>query len=182
MNKKITFFPGWMYSAEYFTLGEGINIWKEDINFNRSLGCDFLIGHSMGAAVALKLWLLDKDKKLVLVNPFIERKNIFKAAIHWFRFYFQEGIKYTECFLGFKYFPRNIAKFLKLSEENYWKILKDVPKNQITILHGANDRHLCGDDICKKIKSFGFNVVEISEAGDYWHKNFDDAIMEIVNS
>ncbi|MFA7319187.1 MAG: hypothetical protein WC022_01160 [Parcubacteria group bacterium] len=33
-NKKIIFIPGWMYSREYFKLGEGINVWGEDIKLN----------------------------------------------------------------------------------------------------------------------------------------------------
>lgn len=182
MDKKITFIPGWMYSADYFKLGEGINVWKDEVNFEQKIECEYLAGHSMGAAVALKLWRSNKDKKLILVDPFIERKNILRTAFDWLNFYIKEGSKYDEYYLGHKYLPRNIKKVFKFPDEDYWDILKNIQKDRVKILHGVNDLYLCGNEVCDKLRNLGLEVIEIPEAGHDWHKNFDDAIMEIVNS
>jgi pimeloyl-ACP methyl ester carboxylesterase len=182
MEKKITFIPGWMYSADYFTLGEKINFWRDGFDFDRPIESDYLIGHSMGAAVALKLWSLNQETKIILINPFVERKNIFRTIIDGMKFYFKEGVNDSAGFLGLKYLPKNIARVFRFPDENYWEILKSIPKEKIRILHGANDYFLCDNGVCDKFRNLGLEVMEIPEAGHDWHKNFDSAILEIVNS
>jgi hypothetical protein len=181
MNKKIAFIPGWMYSSEYCKLGIGINVWKENIDFSLPIEYEYLIGHSMGAAVALKIWSLNKDKKLFLVNPLIEQKSVWQTFVNWCKFIYQEGIS-SKGFLGLKYLPQNIKKLFKFPEENYWEILKEIPRENIKILHGEYDLFLCNKNICLKFKEYGFDVIEVSEAGHDWHKNFDNIINKIVNN
>lgn len=182
MEKKITFIPGWMYSADYFPYGKGINFWRDSFEFDQPIESEYLIGHSMGAAVALKLWLRNRDKKIILINPFLERKNIFRTAFDWIKFYFKEGVEDGAGFLGFKHLPKNIVRVFKFPDENYWEILKNIPKEKIRILHGVNDCFLCDNGMCDKFRNLGLEVLEIPDAGHDWHKNFDSAILEIVNN
>ncbi len=181
MSKKIAFIPGWMYSAEYFKLGIGINVWKENIDLGLFAEYEYLIGHSMGAALALKIWSSDKNKKLILVNPFVEQKSVWQTFVNWCKFIYQEGIS-SDGFLGLKYLPRNIKLLFKFPDKDYWKILKEVPRENIKILHGEKDLFLCHKNICLKFKELNFDVIEVSEAGHNWHKNFDNTIEKIINS
>lgn len=183
MSKKIAFIPGWMYSAEYFKLGIGINIWKENVDFSVFAEYEYLIGHSMGAAMALKIWSLNKDKKIILVNPFVEQKSVWKTFIAWCKFIYYERISFPDKHLvNLKYLPRNIKKLFHFPEENYWEILKEIPRENIKILHGEKDSFLCNSSVCLKFKELDFDIIEISEAGHNWHKNFDDTIEKIINS
>ena len=170
-----------MYSAKYCKLGVGINVWKENIDFSLLTEYEYLVGHSMGAAVALKIWSSDKNKKLILVNPFIEQKSIWQTFISWCKFIYQEGIS-SERFLGLKYLLQNLKKLFKFPEENYWEILKEIPRENIKILHGEKDLFLCNNGICLKFKELGLDVIDIPEAGHDWHKNFDDTVVKIINS
>jgi len=67
-------------------------------------------------------------------------------------------------------------------EENYWEILKEIPRENIKILHGEKDLFLCNNGICLKFKELGLDVIDIPEAGHDWHKNFDDTVVKIINS
>lgn len=179
MEKKITFIPGWMFSADYCSLGEGINFWWNEIDFSQPIESEYLVGHSMGATVALRLWQSNKDKKVILVDPFIDQKSVLRSIIDWCRFALHEGVA-SKGRLGLKHFPRNIKKVFEFPEENYWEILKNISRENIKILHGVNDLYLCGKNTCDKFRELGFEVIEIPEAGHNWHKNFDSAILEIV--
>jgi hypothetical protein len=181
MDKKIIFFPGWMYSAEYFKLGDGLNIWSEDIDLGAPLDCEYLIGHSMGAAMALKAWSYDRSKNLILVNPFIDRKNIWNTFAKWLKFNRNENVSH-EGALGFRHLPKNIVELLRFPMEDHWEILKNIPKEKIKILHGESDLFLCGNETCTRLKEIGLEIIEIPEAGHDWHKNFDNKIAEIINS
>ena len=161
MNSKIIFIPGWMYSSSYFKLGSGINIWKSEVDFSVPSDCEYLIGHSMGATVALKLWSVNKNKNIILVNPFIEQGSIVNTIIAWLKFAWHEGV-HTNGRLSLRYFPRNFKKLLKFSEENYWNILKSIPKEKIKILHGERDLFLCGNDVTAKMKLPGASPRGIS--------------------
>jgi pimeloyl-ACP methyl ester carboxylesterase len=179
MDKKIIFIPGWMYSSEYFTLGEGLNVWSEDIDLSTLLDCEYLIGHSMGAAMALKAWSYNQDKKLILVDPFIEQSSIFKTMIDWARFIWREGSDKAGR-LGLRHLPKNILQILKFPEENYWEIVESIPREKLKILHGEKDLFLSNEKICEKFIEIGFEVINIPEAGHDWHKNFDNKIIEIT--
>lgn len=170
-----------MSSPGYFKFGYGINIWKEGINYNPLQSYDFIIGHSMGASAALKIWLVNKNAKLILIDPFISRKNIFTTFIDWLKFYQREENKYAEYYLSLKYLPKNILRLLRFPEENYWNILKDIPRDKLTVLHGERDLFLCGKEVCDKFKKLGFTVIDVPEAGHDWHENFDKAIIKMLN-
>ena len=178
-SKRIIFVPGWMYSPGYFKLGEGLDVWEKDVDVDRVMDCDFLIGHSLGAAVVLKLWLFDRDKEIILVNPFIEQRSVWLTLFDWSKYAWQEGV-YVKGRLNLGYFPKNFGKLLNLSREDYWSILKEIPKEKIKILHGGHDSFLCGRDVCDKLKKIGLEVVEVPEAGHNWHENFDREIEKIA--
>lgn len=181
MDKKIIFIPGWMSSSEYSKFGQGIDVWKDDVDYDQVENSDFIIGHSMGASVALKIWLSSKNAQLILVDPFIERKNIFITSVDWIKFYFKEEHRYDEYYLSLKYLPKNIIKLLKFPEDDYWKILESIPRDKLKVLHGDNDVFLCDKNVCDKFEKMGFTVINVADAGHDWHENFDTEIGKIVN-
>ena len=179
-NKKIIFIPGWMYSPDYFKLGKGINVWEDDIELSRVIACDYLIGHSLGAAVALRMWEKNRKVKLILVNPFLGGKSFGKIFFDWLRYAFEEGVYDSKKRLGIKYLFKNFRKLFMLMKSGYQNILKDVPKENIKILHGEKDLFLCGKSTQCKLKEVGLQVIEVLGAGHNWHENFDKEIKKII--
>ncbi len=169
-----------MYSPGYFKLGEGIDIWSgEKIDQEKINEKEYIIGHSMGAAVAVKLWFSNQDKKLILINPFLEQGNILRSIIRWIGYAWYEGV-YKKNRLSLKFFPENFRKFKKHSKENHWERIQKIPQEKITILHGEKDLYLCGRVAVDKLKEIGLAVIEVEEAGHNWHENFDREIEKII--
>lgn len=179
-NKKIIFIPGWMYSPDYFKSGEGLNIWKDGIDFSKTPESEFLVGHSLGAAVALKMWLQDKNKKLILVNPFLGGKSFGRMFFNWIRFSFDEGFHDWDKHIKLSYLPKNIKYLIELAGGDYLKILKEIPRENIKILHGEKDLYLCGQKVCNKLKEMRLEIHEVVEAGHNWHENFEKEIKKII--
>ncbi len=168
-----------MYSPGYFKLGEGVDIWRKEVDLDKYAEYGIIVGHSMGAIVALKLWNIRKNKKLILVNPFLGRRNFSRIIFDWLLYALKEGAYTREKRLSIKYLLKNFRKFFNLAKEDYLKILNEIPKDNISILHGEKDLFLCGKNECDKLRALGFEIKEIAQAGHNWHENFEKEIKKM---
>jgi hypothetical protein len=181
MLKKI-FIPGWFDVAENRVDFDGLNIWLKRINYSKKIDSEYIVGHSFGANFALLNWEKNKNAKLILINPSIPQDGFFNFFMRWLKFLFGEGSpvgkKRIKCF----FHPYlNIKQGLELVFKNYEKIIDCIPKNEIILMRGENDKYFFDEVVADKLRLKGIKILEIEGAGHSWNKKFNQEINKLIN-
>lgn len=171
MNKeKILFIPGWMDKGEIHGYSNSLNIWTEKMKLNRRFEESVIIGHSAGAQMALLNWKKNKSSELILCGPMFPQKNFFGWLKKWIKFAFQEGSPMSRERLKVLAHPViGFTVLLKMLKVDALKMIRDIPKNKITIIRGTKDIHFCDKEIANKLKREGYNIIEVEGAGHNWN-------------
>ena len=182
MNKKVVFVPGWMDTAKNRVDFDGIDVWKENLPLNQKIEAEHIIGHSAGANYALFNWRNNKNSKLILVNPAIARRGIFKWLFRMVGFWIFEGTSLSkERIKSFKHFFSLVPKIIKLLKVDLIPIIFEIPRENLTIIRGKNDRFMFDQKIAGELKTKGIKIIEIEEAGHHWNKKIREEIDKIIN-
>lgn len=179
-NKKIVYIPGWMNRAEHDGFSPALDIWGSKIDYKEKINADVVVAHSLGCHFALLNWQKHKNAKLVLVNPVFGKRGLKDWIFTWFKFFFNEGIKYTDrrrTRLFFKFFLKLRLSY-ELMKSDIESILLSAPKDQIIIIKGKNDLHFCNSKNCKIIFENNIKIIEVEDMGHVWKK---EKIEKIIN-
>ena len=177
-EKKIIFIPGWLDSGEIHGYKNSLAIWERPINFQEIIQADYLIGHSIGAALALHYWEQNNNLNIILFNPLLTKKKLFSR---WIKSLIYEGTHLPwrrlrimgHIFSGI--FKLNIL--LRIDE---LAIIKKIPPEKILIIFGENDRYL-GNEGEQILHKAGRATVKIDGVGHNWHERVDMVIAEYIN-
>lgn len=177
-KKKITLFPGGFQSAKNYGY-PGVDIWTGEKFRDNLKGSDIFIGHSAGASFALR-YAANQTSKYIFVNPLAERRNIFFLFLCWIRYAFQEGLPMRK-FVPMKYWPGAFGKVMSLAKIDFLSAIKNIPKENITVIRGKKDYFFCDEQAAKIIQQNGIHLIEV-DAGHDWNENIAEAARGMVNS
>lgn len=185
-NKKIKLIPGWMNEGDMY-LGKGniyeiLEIWKDQIDERCNISADYLIGHSLGCNWALKNWTSNKKMRLILVNPLLPKRSLLTWFLRWRRFRREEKsplkkktVKETEARLF------GIKKCFTLLRYDFDEIIKNIPKENISIICGKKDTFYCDERFRQYVRSKNIRLIEIGDAGHDWNEGFDREIEKMIS-
>lgn len=93
-KEEVIYLPGWGDFVDFHLEFEGLDIWREDINYNDKIEAKCLVAHSLGCHFALLNWKENKNTKLILINPLLDKKPFVVWIFRWIAFSFFEGWKH----------------------------------------------------------------------------------------
>jgi len=177
-NNKILFIPGWLDTGERHGYQNSLDIWNKNIDISKDFKADYVIAHSLGSLVALYNWKLYKNFKIILVNPVISRRDIFKR---WYKFNISEGIpnSFKRSIKVWRIVP-SLIKTIRLFKVPALDIIKTIPKKDLIIIGGKNDIHLFDKEILKNLKKNGFRIKEVSGAGHNYEEKIERAVFDFI--
>ncbi len=180
-EKKLFIIPGWMKSVGFYGDCKGLDIWKNNFNLNAQIDAAYIVGHSSGANFALINRSLNKNSnsKLILLNPLLPKKNFLYWIFQWMKFAFKGGIRVDKT-MGIKQFFPALKNFAALLNFDPIKIIETIPKENLIIIRGSEDRFFCDDNAKKIIKEKNINLVEVDGLGHEWNENFLNAIKDVI--
>jgi len=176
-NNKILFIPGWLDTGARHGYQNSLDIWTKSVNINRDFEVDYIIAHSAGSLVALYNWNIYKNFKIILINPVISRKNIFKR---WHNFLTHEGISDS-----FRKSIRPLSvvlslyKIIKLFKVSALDIINTIPKENLLIIYGDDDIYLFDKAIANNLKQKGYQVEEVKGDGHKYGENIEKKIIDL---
>lgn len=179
-NSKIVFIPGWLDSGEFHGYKNSLDIWSKNIDLNNRLEIDLVVAHSIGALAALYNWNVNKNYKIILINPVLTSKNIYWR---WFISMMKEG---THCpparlLIYLKVFPA-IHKAIKLFKIPVTEIINSIPKDNLIVIYGKKDKYLYDRKLINSFGDKGFRVVCLNETGHNYKANIETDLIELIDS
>ncbi|MFA6514282.1 MAG: hypothetical protein WCT50_03290 [Patescibacteria group bacterium] len=178
-NNKVLFIPGWLDTGERHGYQNSLDIWNKNVDISRDFKVDYVIAHSVGSLVALDNWRLYKNFKMILVNPVISRRSIFRR---WYKFNIYEGIpnSFKKSIKILRIIPA-LIKTIRLFKVPALDIINTIPKEDLVIIYGENDIHLFDGEIIKKLKEKGIRVQEVKGAGHNYEANIEKAVLDAIS-
>lgn len=159
----------------------GLEIWKRKINPSDKIEAEYVVGHSLGANLALINWNHYKNTKLILINPLIPKRNVFSWLLRWIKFLFTEGTSLNrKRFATFPYFFNGIRLGLYLLSEDLMKIFSKIPRGNVAIIRGEEDKYFFNKKIADALNAKGIKIIEVKKAGHNWCKEIEKAAYELI--
>lgn len=179
-EKKIIFIPGFPYSLDFYKRKNGLNIWVDKDDFEKEINAPIVIGHSLGADLALMKYN-DAVEKIVLFNPVIGKKNYWQLFIDWTKHGILEKTEKdkSKVILNFLKSITSISKFVK---DDYENILQNIPTEKIVVYHGVGDKYLCDENCLNIFRNKNVKIIEVENADHNWSEIFDQEIEKIINN
>ena len=172
---------GGMYEGKN-RLYEILGVWKKRISHKRKIEADILIAHSLGCNWALRAWEKNKHLTLILINPLLPKRKIFTWFLRWKKFQREEvRPKTKEVIGGFRNKLFGFKTCWDLLRYDFDKIISQIPREKLTIIHGEKDIFYCDEIFKKYIREKNIISKEIKNAWHDWRKEFDQAIEEIIS-
>lgn len=177
-NNKVLFIPGWLNSGEMNGYKNSLDIWNKKIDISKNFNADYVITSSAGAMVALYNWNIYKNFKLILINPVISKKNIFKR---WLGSMIHEGtpVSFARLLIFFSVGPA-FFKIMNLFKNPSLDIINSIPPENLAIIHGENDKYFCDPDLLNSLAKKGFKSVKVKGAGHNYNDNLEKAVRDIL--
>ncbi|MFA6417243.1 MAG: hypothetical protein WCW61_03570 [Patescibacteria group bacterium] len=177
-SNKILFIPGWLDSGRRLGYVNYLDIWRSRTDINKDFQVETVIAHSLGAMVALYNWHLHHNFKIILINPVVSGQ---KLSWRWLRYCFQEGVPAslikTLSISSIIFALFSLKKILKIRATD---ILKELSPENLTIIYGAHDHYLYNKAVVESLKAQGIKVIEATEAGHNYTKDFDEIISRYI--
>jgi len=177
-NNKILFIPGWLDSGERLGYQNSLEVWNQNIDLDKNLEADYVIAHSVGSLVALHNWKIYKNFKIILVNPVISKEKILKR---WHKFTIHEGFpdSFKKSIKFFSIIP-SLIKLTKLFKISTLEIINTIPKENLVIIYGENDRYLFDKKIINSLRERDYTIKEIKGAGHNYGPVLEEAVIKII--
>ena len=128
--KKVLLLPGWMTA---------LRLYKNDVDDfdvyfggldEKSFSADYVVGLSLGAIIAL--YNIEKIKgKVILVNPPLPKRSLFRWLIKWVKYMVEEGLflKRQKLTINPIRYTKALITCIKLLSVDFSNILDNVPKD-----------------------------------------------------
>jgi hypothetical protein len=175
--KKILIFPGAFQFVKNYGGYAGVDIWLKNNSDKNVSDADYYIAHSLGANFIFA-YGNTQNKKIILINPLIKRRNIFSLLIRGIRFYFSEGIERKKI-VSVNEWMFSLKRIFKLYKVDVLEAILKIPKEDIIIIRGKNDRLFCDKESIEIAKNNGLALIEV-EAGHNWNEKTAEAVGDIL--
>jgi len=179
-QKKIIFIPGFPYSLNFYKKENGLDIWVDKNNFKKEIDAQIVVGHSLGANLAL-IKYNKAIEKIILFNPVIGKKNYLDLFSDWVKHMLFEKQEKDKAKMIFNFF-RSLTAFPIFVKTNYEKILQNIPAEKIVVYHGIGDKYLCDKKCLDIFRKFGITIIETEKDDHNWLENFNREIEKIINN
>ncbi|MDP3957433.1 MAG: alpha/beta hydrolase [bacterium] len=180
-SKNIVYIPGWMDRGEIHGYWNSRDVWAKERDVQLNSETRYVIGHSVGALIALDCWQKKKDLRLILVGPLVPRRSYPAWLWRWVKFVLYEGIPLSlERMKTFLYIVQGTVRMVRLMHIDPFMIIEQIPRENVLIIRGKDDLFFCDEEAMKIFKEKGVPVVEIDGAGHNWHPKIDTAIEEYL--
>lgn len=181
-SKKVVYLPGWMDLVKLHKEFCGLEIWQKDIDYQEKIETEYLIGNSLGCHFALLNWEKNRNTKLILINPLIEKKSFLVWIWRWCKYFFSEGWRsvHPRKIFNFHNFFQALKKANLLLQRDYWDVLNKLPKEKVLIVKGGKDNFFCDQKLLTKFKSKNLPVLEIPQMGHLWKKKYLTYLEEYI--
>jgi len=174
-KKEILFIPGWMDKGEFHGYPNSLNIWTEKINLDFKFKENIIIGHSVGASLALLNWEKNKNSKLILFGPLIPRRNLLTWFHKWIRFILYEGTPMPIRRIKLlRHLILGTVVLVKMLKVDSLKIIRKIPKDKLIIVKGTDDKYFCDEKIANQLKKEGFDIIEVKRMGHNWGEKIEE--------
>ena len=167
--------PGWLQKTEIYRGFDVLDVWGKDLDLKYDGNVDYIIGHSVGANLALYVWNNNKNQKLILVNPLFPKRNLMSWLWRWLSDLSFEDISRIND-LSFK----SIKNLIFLLRFDSAQVLSKIPKENVIILRGKKDYYICDEESAKTIRDLGLNIIEINCKHE-WSDSYTNEVENILD-
>lgn len=178
-NNKILFIPGWLDTGGNYGYQNSLDIWNKNIDISQDFNVEYVIAHSVGSLVALYNWKIYKNFKIILVNPVISKKGLFKR---WCKFITSEGVSdsFKKSINIYRIIP-SLIKMIRLLKLPAFTIIDSIPNEDLVIIYGENDKYLIDEEFKERFRGRGIKIKKISGAGHNYDENIEKAVLEVIS-
>ncbi|MFA5925865.1 MAG: hypothetical protein WC831_02930 [Parcubacteria group bacterium] len=178
LDKKTLLFPGGFQFVRNYGGYDGPDSWLRENCLGTEAKADYFIGHSIGASSALSYFEGNPESKFILFNPLIKKRNILDLIFRWMRFLLEERIEWIRI-VPVRNWISGFGKIWKLLKIDVLAEMEKIPKGNLIVLRGKNDRFFCDEESAKIIKRKNIRLIEV-EAGHDWNKNVKEAADKLI--
>ena len=177
-SNKVLFIPGWLDNGARLGYQNSLDIWNKNIDISKDFGADYVLAHSTGSLVALYNWNIYKNFKIILINPVILKNGVFRR---WYQFITSEGItnSFKKSIKILSIIP-SIIKMKKLFKVSAFDIINTIPKENLIIVYGENDKYLFDREIIENLKDKGFRIEEVKGTGHNYGKEIERVAFNLI--
>lgn len=178
--KKILIFPGAFQKVIHYSGYEGVDIWMKGSLPREIPEAETYIGHSEGVNFILSRYETLPKAKFIFVNPLVRNRSLFVLFWHWIAFLLFEGIP-KEKIVPLTNWAYAMEKAIGLLRIDVLEIIKKIPKEDIVVIRGTNDRYFCDSASGDLLRTAGIPFLEV-DAGHDWNGNIGQAVDKITGS
>lgn len=173
-NKKVLFIPGWLDTGELHGHKYSLDIWNNKINVSKDFKAEYVIAHSISVLAVLHNWSFFKNYKIILVNPVISKRHIFRR---WLMSMMEEGthISRKRLIVFLSVIPASVKAFI-LFKVPALKIINTIPRGNLIVIYGEDDKYLCDFDLVHTLAEKGFKTIKVKGSGH----NYDAKIEKVI--
>lgn len=180
-SKNVVYIPGWLDRGEIHGYQNSRDVWAKEQDAQLNSETNYVIGHSIGAFIALDCWQKKKDIHSILVGPLVPQRNLLGWLWRWVKFILCEGTPLSpERLKTFLYIVQGTVKLVKLLRRDPLAILERVPKDHILIIRGKDDLFFCDEEAVRIFRERGIPTIEVAGAGHNWCPEIDTVIEEYL--
>ena len=182
MKRKLVIVPGWMDRAWYHCGWEGLDIWTKNIKPEDMIDAEYVAGHSAGALFVLQNWDINRNTKVILINPMLTKQSMQKWLMRFLRFLQNEPLlnRFERWRIFLHVLPFGLIKLYKLTTIDPLEIIDRMPKENIFVVYGENDNYFCDKETRRILKKRGIKMIEAKGVGHNWHQRFNEILTDIV--
>lgn len=181
MKEKIIIIPGAFDLVKNYGGYPGIDIWMGESQEDEKLlaQADWIFAASSGPNYVLSSPALNKQK-LIFLNPLVKKRTLFSLLIRCIRFMLSEKVG-IERLISPSRWIYGLRKLYHIIKFDTLAALKKLPREQVMVIRGKNDRFFCDKESVEILKQEGIPFIEV-EAGHIWNKNVADAVRNIIDT
>ena len=109
----------------------------------------------------------------------MKKRRIPNLFVRWIKFHLFEGIS-KEKVVPMRHWIHTLRQVFFLLKTDVLKEMCKIPRTDMTVIRGSQDRFFCDDKDVELLVGNGFDVIEV-DAGHDWNKNVADTAEKIMS-
>src|SRR3989344_142912 len=168
--------PGWLQKKELYDGFEVYDVWNKNLSLTYPEPHKYVVGHSIGANIALYNWSKNKNQRLILINPLLPKRSLLSWFWRWLNNITPEDVS-----RALSPNSTDISHLFAALRFDPSPILKEIPKENIVVIRGSLDHHFCDENAKNFIRSLDIKIIE-TETKHKWSKEYKMKIEQIMRN